>query len=116
MSVPEIEIAAAQSRGLRRESIHGNSAPVQKQEVHDHGSNVLAIVALVAACLALGAVSMYVILQAQIIDAKIQAGSAQAEATAREARTTAKVTDDKLVELRDALNAKGMNLPKLDGH
>lgn len=98
------------------ETIEHNTAPVQRATFHDSGSKTLAIVALVAACIALGAVSMYVILEAQLIDAKIQAGAAQAEATAKEARTTAKVTEDKLYELRDHLNAKGMNIPKLDGH
>jgi hypothetical protein len=48
--------------------------------------------------------------------ADMQQQIASAEATAREARTEALVTKDKLEELRDALNAKGMKLPKLDGH
>lgn len=98
-------------------SVRGNSAPAARggdATVHDHGSKVLAIVALVAACIALGMVAMYVVLEAQIIDAKIAAGTAQAEATAKEARTTAKVTEDKLTELRDQLNSKGMNLPKMN--
>lgn len=107
--------AHPQSRDIDS-SVHGNHAPVQRVDHHDHGGKTLATVALIVACVAFGAVAMYVILAAQLIDAKIASGAAQAEATAREARTTAKVTEDKLYELRDQLNAKGMNLPKLDGH
>lgn len=98
------------------ESIEYNSAPVQRATFHESGGKTLAIIALVMSCVAFGAVAMYVILEAQLIDAKITAGAAQAEATAREARTTALVTKDKLEELREHLNSKGMNIPKLDGH
>lgn len=98
------------------ETIEHNTAPVQRATFHESGGKTLAIIALIAACISLGAVSMYVILEAQLIDAKIKAGSAQAESTAKEARTTAKVTEDKLAELRDHLNSKGMNIPRLDGH
>jgi hypothetical protein len=111
--------AHAQSRDTDS-SVHGNSAPVQRVDHHDHGSKTLAIIALVVAGvvsgLALGCVIVFVILAPQLIDAKVEAGRAQSEATAREARTTAKMTEDKLVELRDHLNSKGMNIPKLDGH
>lgn len=93
----------------------GGTSAINNTKV-DGGGKTLATIALVASCIALGAVSMYVILEAQLIDSKIKAGVAAAEQNAREARTTAKVTDDKLIELRDALNAKGMNIPKLDGH
>lgn len=118
MREPESWHAHANSRDTHTDtSLHvGQGGSGSRAEVHDHGNKALAIVALVAACVALGMVTMYVILAAQLIDAKIAAGTAQAEATAREARTTAKVTEDKLYELRDALNSKGMNLPKLDGH
>lgn len=78
--------------------------------------SAIAIIALTVGSLALGGLIVYMALAPQLIDSKIEAGKSQAEATAREARTTAKVTEDKLGELRDALNAKGMNLPKLDGH
>lgn len=97
-------------------SIRDNAAPVARVDHHDSGSNALAIVALVAACIALGMVAMYVILQAQIIDAKIQAGAAQAEATAREARTNARVALDKVEDFRTKLAAKGIDIPALDGH
>lgn len=93
----------------------GGTSAINSTKV-DGGGKTLATIALVASCIALGAVSMYVILEAQLIDSKIKAGVAAADQNAREARTTAKVTDDKLIELRDALNAKGMNIPKLDGH
>lgn len=91
--------------------------------VFDSGGKSFGIVALVLALAALlilaynlGAEHKESELGPQVVDSKIAAGVAQAEATAREARTTAKVTEDKLTELRDALNAKGANLPKLDGH
>lgn len=112
--------AHPQSRDTHSDtSVHGNHAPVARggdARVEDHGGKILGLIALVAACIALGAVSMYVILESQLIDAKIKAGVAAAEQNAREARTTAKVTDDKLSELRDKLNAKGMNIPPLNGH
>jgi hypothetical protein len=102
------------------ESIHGNGAPVQKVIHNDHSSKTLAIVALVVAGalggLALGITITALVFGSTLIDSQIKAGAAQAEATAREARTTAKVTEDKLGELRDYLNSKGMNIPKLDGH
>lgn len=72
----------------------------------------LSIVAIVLAALAIGILITFI----PLVDAKVQAGAAQAEATAREARSTAKVTDDKLDELRDHLNATGMKIPRLDGH
>lgn len=97
-------------------SVHGNHAPVQRVDHHDHGGKVLAIVALVAACVALGMVAMYVILAAQLIDAKIQAGAARAEATAQEARSNARVALDKVEDFRTKLAAKGIDVPPLDGH
>lgn len=106
--------AHAQSRDTD-ESVRENTAPVQLMRL-TISDRTLSVVAIIFSCLALGAIIMHAILYPQIVDAKIEAGRAQAESTAKEARTTAKVTDDKLSELRDALNAKGMNLPKLDGH
>ena len=93
----------------------GGTSAINSTKV-DSGGKTLATIALVVACIAFGAVSMYVILEAQLIDAKIKAGVAEASQNAKEARTTAKVTDDKLTELRDKLNAKGMNIPSLNGH
>lgn len=110
------DIAAAQSRGLTKKTVTTGGGQYHAQEIHDHGGKTLGIVALVAACIALGIVTMYVVLASQLIDAKIRAGVAAAEQNAREARSTAKVTEDKLAELRDKLNAKGMNIPPLDGH
>jgi hypothetical protein len=105
--------AHAQSRDSHEEITAHPSATVNSNKtVIRFDASALAIVALIIAVGALVAVLM----QPSSTEAKIRAGTAQAEATAREARTTAKVTEDKLYELRDALNAKGMNLPKLDGH
>lgn len=79
-------------------------------------ANALSIIALMLAVAAIVIVISQAITGPRIVDARIQAGAAAADATAREARTTAKMTEDKLVELRDHLNSKGMNIPKLDGH
>ena len=98
--------------------------------IHDRTGLYIAILALLVAGMALGFEISRAMkstedrvnaaevrrLQEANIAAQIQAGAAQAEATAREARTEALVTKDKLEELRDALNAKGMKIPKLDGH
>jgi hypothetical protein len=107
--------AHAQSRDTDS-SVHGNHAPVQRVDHHDHGSKTLAIVALVAACIALGMVTMYVILAAQLIDAKIEAATAEAEVTAREARTNSRVALDKVEDFRAKLAAKGVDVGPLDGH
>ena len=91
------------------ESIHSNSAPVLRGgDVVDHGSKPLAIIALVASCLSLGAVGMYVVLAAQIIDSKIQAGAAQSEAVANQARVDARVSLDEVQRIRSRLEAKGI--------
>jgi hypothetical protein len=42
-------------------SVHGNAAPVAKVDHHEHGSKALGLIALIASCLALGAISMYII-------------------------------------------------------
>lgn len=121
------EIIAPQSRGLRRESIEHNTAPVQKTTVEDHGSKTVGLVALIIGSVALGAVLVAIPLVLLLMDsrtetvaasvrASVQEQISDANSTAKEARSTAKVTEDKLYELRDALNSKGMNLPKLDGH
>jgi hypothetical protein len=103
--------AHAQSRDTDS-SVHGNHAPVQRVDHHDHGNKALAIVALVAACVALGMVTMYVILAAQIIDAKIQAGTALAEVTAARARTDSRVALDEIERMRTSLAAKGIIVAK----
>lgn len=50
------------------------------------------------------------------IDAKVQAGTAQANATANLARTQAIVALDKIEDMRVKLAQKGINVPPLDGH
>ena len=90
--------------------------------VNDHGSKVLAIVALVSACFALGAVSMYVVLAAQLIDAKIAKGNAEvtasvqqqiahAQETAQAAKEHARVALDKVEQTQVQLGAKGLVQP-----
>lgn len=83
-------------------------APVQETNVNDSGSKTLAIIALVAACIALGAVCMYVILAGQIIESKIQAGAAKSEAVANQARVDARVSLDEVQRMRSRLEAKGI--------
>jgi uncharacterized protein HemX len=79
----------------------------------DHGSKATATVALVAACIALGAVAMYVAMSGQLIDAKILAGSANAMATANQARTDARLALEqknedrtRMAVLEDRLNQR----------
>ena len=102
---------------------HGSSHSRSSAEIHDRTGLYIAIIALLVAGMALGFQISKSMNESEIrrlqeanITAQIAAGAAQAERTAAEARSTAKVTEDKLSELRDALNAKGMNIPKLDGH
>lgn len=94
------------------ETIEYNSAPVQRATFHDSGSKMLAVIALVAACLALGAVSMYVILAAQIIDAKIEAGTASANSTANVARVDARYALAEVEHMRTELAANGIKVSK----
>jgi len=104
------------------QSIRDNAAPVQRVDHHDHGNKALAIVALVAACFALGMVSMYVITAAQLIDAKIAKGNAEvtaslqqqiahAQETAQAAKEHARVALDKVEQTQVQLGAKGLIQP-----
>lgn len=103
---------------MRRHEPHSinTEGPVAVASLTDRTALYIAIIAMVLSALCLGLFLMQTFLMPQIIEARVEAGMAEANRTALEARSTAKVTADKLTELRDALNAKGMNLPKLDGH
>lgn len=76
--------------------------------------NALGIVALIFAALALGAVIMQAIKDPQILDAKIQAGIAGANATSHAADTNARVALDKVEDVRTSL--KAANIKIADGH
>lgn len=90
-------------------------------------ANALAIVALVISSLCLGLFLMQTVLLPQIIDAKVQAGMAearasmqqqvaQAQATATAGQQHARVALDKVEDFRAKLAAKGIDVPPLDGH
>lgn len=72
----------------------------------------LAIVAIIFASLALGAVVMQSINSPQILDAKIQAGIAKSEAEAAAARVNARVALDEVERMRTQLAAKGITIEK----
>jgi hypothetical protein len=97
-------------------SIRGNSAPVANATIHDRTSLYLAIVAMVLSALCLGLFLMQTFLMPQIIDAKVAAGMAQAQATAVTANQHARVALDKVEDFRTKLAAKGIDVPPLDGH
>jgi hypothetical protein len=78
-------------------------------------NSALSVVAIIFSCLALGAVVMHAILYPQIVDAKIAAGVAKAEATAHTAETHARVALDKVETAETELGKKGINI-RTDGH
>lgn len=82
-------------------SIHGNRAPVQS--VTDNGSKSIALVALILGSVALGAVFMYATLSQQVLNAKVDAASAEALVVAKEARTHARMALDDVQRLRESL-------------
>ena len=106
--------AHAQSRDTD-DSVHENSAPVQLMRL-SISDRTLSVVAIIFACLALGAIVMHAILYPQIVDAKIAAGVAQAQATAEAGREHARVALDKVEDFRTKLAEKGIKIPPLDGH
>ena len=96
------------------ESIRENTAPVQSLKL-TISDRTLSVVAIIFACLALGAIVMHAILYPQIVDAKIAAGVARAEATAHSAETHARVALDKVEDFRAKLAEKGIKI-ETDGH
>jgi len=73
-------------------------------------ANALAIIALLVAVVAI----VMVFSQSQIVDAKVIAGAAKAEATAQAANTNARVAVDEIERIRTALAAQSIVIPK--GH
>jgi hypothetical protein len=84
--------------------------------IHDRTALYISIFAMVLSALCLGLFLMQTFLMPQIIDAKIQAGSAKAEAVANEARTNARVALDKVEDIRPKLAEQGIKIKPLDGH
>jgi hypothetical protein len=96
-------------------SIHADGS-VATATIHDRTSLYLAIIAMVLSALCLGLFLMQTFLMPQIIDAKVAAGMAQAQATAVTANQHARVALDKVEDFRTKLAAKGIDVPPLDGH
>lgn len=86
------------------ESIRDNTAPVQSVKFSERASLTLSVVALALAGIAIGVL----IMMPALIDAKVQAGIAKAEATSHAADTNARVAIDKVEEVRVQLAAKGI--------
>lgn len=105
----------------------GNIASGGNATIHDRTALYVSIFSMVLSALCLGLFLMQTFLMPQIIDSKVAAGVAsaragmeqqvaQAQATSNLYRTEALITKDKLEELRNKLNEKGMKIPTLDGH
>ena len=90
----------------------GNGSTVQKVVVLDKSGLYIAIIALIMACLCFG----YLLIMPSLIEAKVQAGVAQSNATAHNAEVHARVALDKVEDFRAKLAAKGIDVPPLDGH
>ncbi len=88
------------------ESQGNSSASRSNAEIHDRTGLYISILALALAGIALG----LWLNQSQIIDAKVQAGIAKAEASAHAAETNSRVALDKFDELRVKLAEKGIKV------
>jgi hypothetical protein len=86
-----------------------DSGHIQAVTISDR---TLSVVAIIFACLALGAVVMHAILYPQIVDAKIAAGVARAEVIANQARVDARYATAEIESLRTQLAGKGITIPK----
>lgn len=78
-------------------------------------ANALSIIALMLSVAAIVIVIAQAVMQPQVIDAKIEAGAAKAEATAHSAETHARVALDKVEDFRAKLAEKGIKI-NTDGH
>jgi hypothetical protein len=76
------------------------------------GDRTLSILAMILATLVLGALVMLVFQLSSLIDAKIQAGSAKAEAEAHVARVDARYALAEVENMRTQLAARGITIPK----
>jgi hypothetical protein len=121
MSTPEPGTSIAREAPHTDNSVRGaERANVNVLTISDRS---LSIVAIIFSTAAITALLMFIVMSARqesqtarVVDAKIEAGVAQAEATAREARTHARVALDKVEDFRTKLAAKGIDVPPLDGH
>lgn len=99
------------------------NSPSQVVHVQDRSSLYVAVIAAVLAAIALGSLIQI----PQVIDARVQAGvadarasmqqqAATAQATAEAGRQHARVALDKVEDFRAKLAEKGIKIAPLDGH
>lgn len=85
----------------------GHSSPAANASISIHGAGLaIAILALAMSASAIGALLVMYSTMHILIDAKVQAGTAKAEAIANQARVDARVSIDKIQELRVELARK----------
>jgi hypothetical protein len=128
VEIPDHVHAHPQSRDVHRnDPITGNSAPVQSVEHHEYGHKNTALIALILASVAVGAILVSAILMPYVIALSVDKGNAEvrasvqqqiAEATAvaNTGRTNSRVALDKIEDMRVKLAEKGIKVPPLDGH
>jgi hypothetical protein len=125
---PESWHAHANSRDTRTDASQhvGQGGSGSRAEVHDYGSKTVALVATILASVALGAILIAVPLVLIVMDAKVQAGSADVRASvqqqisagaadsravAQAAKEHARVALDKVEQTQVQLGAKGLIQP-----
>jgi hypothetical protein len=96
----------SQDKSVRVGDGGGAAAGGGNAEIHDRTGLYISILALAMAGIALG----LWLNQAQIIEAKVQAGVAKAEATSHAADTNARVAMDNVQQLQVQLAAKGIKV------
>ena len=89
--------------------VYDNKAPIQ--QVHDHGSKAHALAALIIGSVSFGGLLLAIPLLILLMDAKVTAGAAKAEATAQTAKEHARVALDKIEQTQVQLGAKGLVQP-----
>jgi hypothetical protein len=87
------------------EPITAHQDAIQQVNKFNFAQTALSTVAIIFACLALGAIVMHAILYPQIVDAKIAAAVSKAEAEANEAKVTARVAMKEVATLCASLKA-----------
>lgn len=87
-----------------RHDEHRTNSPSAHVVVHDKSGLYIAVLAIVLSCVNLGVLAML----PTIIDAKVQAGTARAEAIANSGREHARIALDKVEQTQIQLGAKGL--------
>jgi hypothetical protein len=77
-------------------------------QVSDHGSKAHALAALIIGSVSFGGLLIAIPLMLLLMDAKIQAGTAQAEATAQAGKEHARIALDEVQRANAQLEAKGL--------